>query len=600
MSQFSIEEDLWFGDFEDQEAEARAARSIAAKAGKILGAKPFPIAAKRLEELTRNPSTRIEQVVKVLESDPGLSARLLRLVNSSGYALRVRCTSVRHAAALVGTNRLNAVATTAAILDMFSANTEVAVRLLEHAAIVGSLSRYLAVHLGLPRDELFTCGFLHDIGKLMLLDTESQDYADLLRKYEGKPDSIHSRERELLGFDHAVLGANVLSAWNIPKPVPQVVAWHHQVGRAYNAGPTIIGMVHALRLADALSYALDADLTEDPILRVAHTESALYLEVSEQQLAAMWGDLRALSERCKTRVSSDGHEIVPRRLDVPDSLSPRVAGGALSSQRAPEILQSIRPPDSIRPRTHAAAPDVSSDKPPVSEVPEHFPCCVCAGPTYASQCACCRQHVCPRHVNRRDGWCASCSGDFAIAERSFDPPLVIKLAAVMAGLCLAALCALGAATTELSPSWFILVGPIPLFSLYALVLIVGRRWYGRWSFVKERRLETHESEPLTAPEANDVVSELEVPQEPLIERAPSETEPQGVTLASPLVPQITYSVSEPSPAPTLIEGFEDDEFGRSLNPGRILSVRPQQSPDGKAEVSLETTEPSSSTARLFG
>src|SRR5690606_35382834 len=149
MSQFSIEEDLWFGDFEDQEAEARAARSIAAKAGKILGAKPFPIAAKRLEELTRNPSTRIEQVVKVLESDPGLSARLLRLVNSSGYALRVRCTSVRHAAALVGTNRLNAIATTAAILDMFSANTEVAVRLLEHAAIVGSLSRYLAVHLGL-------------------------------------------------------------------------------------------------------------------------------------------------------------------------------------------------------------------------------------------------------------------------------------------------------------------------------------------------------------------------------------------------------------------------------------------------------------------
>ncbi len=55
----------------------------------------------------------------MLESDPGLSMRLLRLVNSAGYALRVRCTSVRHAASLVGMRRLHQLATTAAVLDLF-------------------------------------------------------------------------------------------------------------------------------------------------------------------------------------------------------------------------------------------------------------------------------------------------------------------------------------------------------------------------------------------------------------------------------------------------------------------------------------------------
>ena len=147
-----VNEDLWFDTSVDEEAEAKAANSMAALVGRILGAKPLPIAARRLAELTRSPNARIEQTVRVLESDPALSARLLRLVNSAGYALRARCGSVHHAAALVGTRRIHQVATTAAVLDLFDASSETAVRLLEHAAVVGALCRYLAVHLGLPRD----------------------------------------------------------------------------------------------------------------------------------------------------------------------------------------------------------------------------------------------------------------------------------------------------------------------------------------------------------------------------------------------------------------------------------------------------------------
>jgi HD-like signal output (HDOD) protein len=197
-----VDEELWFGNAgEEREIEARAAESMAAVAARVLGAKPFPAAAKRLEELTRSPNARIEQVVSVLESDPGLSMRLLRLVNSAGYALRVRCTSVRHAAALVGMRRLHQLATTAAILDMFETDNPLVVQLLTHSAVVGALSRYLAVHIDLPPDELFTCGFLHDIGKLMLLDSEGDSYGDLVRQAGDRPDVLHVLERERYGFD---------------------------------------------------------------------------------------------------------------------------------------------------------------------------------------------------------------------------------------------------------------------------------------------------------------------------------------------------------------------------------------------------------------
>src|SRR5690349_4605449 len=287
----TVDEELWFGNpGEDKELEDRASQSMAAVAARVLGAKPFPAAARRLEELTRSQGTKIEQVVGVLESDPGLSMRLLRLVNSAGYALRVRCTSVRHAAALVGMRRLHQLATTAAVLDLFETGNPSIKALLNHAAVVGAFCRYLAVHVDLAPDELFTCGFLHDIGKLMLIDAEGAPYLELVEKAGDSPDALHLLEQEKYGFDHAVLGAHVLKNWRIPNPVPRVVAWHHNVARAYQADPAIAAMVQALRLADQLSYLVRTHPETEGITAAAQSPAAAYLGISEAQLSTMWGD----------------------------------------------------------------------------------------------------------------------------------------------------------------------------------------------------------------------------------------------------------------------------------------------------------------------
>ncbi len=58
----AVDEELWFGNVgDDKELEERAAQSMAAVAARVLGAKPFPAAARKLEELTRDVSTKIEQ-----------------------------------------------------------------------------------------------------------------------------------------------------------------------------------------------------------------------------------------------------------------------------------------------------------------------------------------------------------------------------------------------------------------------------------------------------------------------------------------------------------------------------------------------------------
>jgi putative nucleotidyltransferase with HDIG domain len=478
---FGRDEQDWFGG-RDQEAEEAASKSLAATAARIVGAKPFPVAAKRLEELTRTNNARIEQVVVVLESDPALSARLLRLVNSAGYGLKVRCTSVRHAAVLVGTRRLNQVATTAAILDLFESSNTLAAELLEHAAVVGSLCRYLAVHLGLPHDELFTCGFLHDIGKIMLLDTEREVYPALLREYGGNPDSIHEQERRVFGFDHATLGAHVLTAWNIPEPVPKVIAWHHQPSRALQDS-LLSAMVQTLRLADVLAYELGRRQEEEGVQLVAQSEAAQYLDISEPQLAAMWKDLASLRERSKARSHGEPElEAADPRLDVPQSLrprgpqslSPRASRNSLAPTRGSLMPTESDGPGSIRPNAEA----------PQKELPNKLACVVCASGSYGNVCQACGGHVCPNHQASIDEWCTLCEDEFIEFKTGYRLPPGL-LSGVAAVVILSLIGALLSAWSAGNTGFSALLAPLLLAVVWAIVLPIGTKLWVKLRFMRD-------------------------------------------------------------------------------------------------------------------
>ncbi len=463
---FALDESLWFGDGDDAEAESRAAASLAAVGARIVGAKPFPIAARRLDELTRNPSTRIEQVVTVLESDPALSARLLRLVNSAGYGLKVRCTSVRHAAVLVGTRRLNQVATTAAILDLFDGTNQIGMELLEHASVVGSLCRYLAVHLGLPHDELFTCGFLHDIGKLMLLDAERERYADLLAEFGSAPDQMHLAERRMFGFDHAVLGAHVLAAWNIPEPVPRVIAWHHSPARAMQ-DTVIAAMVETLRLADMLAYVLPMQDSRLAIEITAGSEAARYLDISDVQLAAMWDDLLGLRERSRARSHGEPELDVMVPRDDTESLAPKTS-------RRPSFVRSSQ--TGTRPSSR-----------PLQEVPVHFPCSVCGKPSYAHTCAACGGQVCPEHQVGLDEWCTTCAREFTKFKKNERPTTLVRAGA---GLLVGTTLSIAVVSAVRLPNssfetW--IAAPLMVLALWAVVLPVAYRLWHKLAFLNRRR-----------------------------------------------------------------------------------------------------------------
>lgn len=573
---FGRDENEWFGG-RDQDAEEAASKSLAATAARIVGAKPFPVAAKRLEELTRTTSARIEQVVMVLESDPALSARLLRLVNSAGYGLKVRCTSVRHAAVLVGTRRLNQVATTAAILDLFESSNTLAAELLEHAAIVGSLCRYLAVHLGLPHDELFTCGFLHDIGKIMLLDTEREVYPELLREFGGNADSVHEHERRVFGFDHATLGAHVLTAWNIPEPVPKVIAWHHQPARALQDS-LLSAMVQTLRLADLLAYELGRRQEQEGIQLVAASEAAQYLDISEPQLAAMWQDLSALRDRSKARSHGEAElEAADPRLEVPNSLRPR--GGSLSPRSKTSIAPtrgSLVPtdsdaPGSIRPGSEQAA----------KEVPTKLSCVVCGTGSYGNVCQACGGHVCPSHQVGADEWCSLCEDEFAEFKTTYRLP-PSALSGVAAVVILSLLGAVASAWSSGNTGFSALFAPLLMAVVWALVLPIGLKLWVKLRFM-------HGLSPRTPPRAASDTTGQEL-QEDGQERDLKDDGQGGLPSVPSIVPDYDRTTMHGSVAPP-VEPFAAGLIGM-LPPAEARIAISEPPPSSRGPMVIRVDVPS--------
>lgn len=459
----SIDERLWpplKGADESRPSDDAAKSSMAALVARVVGAKPFPETARRLADMTRMPQARISNAVRILETDPGLSARLLRLVNSPGYALRMRCTSLRHAAALVGLERLNHISTTAAVLDMFGDNTEVSAQILDHSTIVGAFCRYFAVSFSLPAEELFTCGFLHDIGKLFLLEAEGDAYAALLS--QSSADS-HERERELYGFDHASLGAHVLHAWNIPDPVPLVVAWHHSRS-LFEGPPEVSAMIETLRLSDEIAELMGTLSDGRAIRRIAESQAAQRLNLGEQQLTEIWPELRTLRSHCRAQRNNDQTKFVD--------------------------VTSIRP--------SASLPPPSVPPPKSSPRPEQV-CGICSEPGPSSTCSACDDNVCAKHLHAPDGWCDRCLADFATTRGALGIglPLTLGIAAAFASLLLGAV--FGAVENGVPQTLRVLLAPVLALGLSALFLGTGQRWIVRGRFLKQRK--RRERETLAAPEA---------------------------------------------------------------------------------------------------
>jgi putative nucleotidyltransferase with HDIG domain len=191
-----------------------------------------PTLAMRVLWMCNDDTVTQANIAETVELDPVLTARLLRLANSSHYGTRDPISNTQRAVVLVG---CAAVGTLAAEAVTASVGTDgVPPHFWSHSAAVATACQSIADVFRIPATEAFAAGLLHDLGAgvLRLSDPVRWDELELV-----KPVARPAAERKLFGLTHEEAGAAILEAWRLPDVVVLAVAGHHSPPRLREQGP---------------------------------------------------------------------------------------------------------------------------------------------------------------------------------------------------------------------------------------------------------------------------------------------------------------------------------------------------------------------------
>jgi putative nucleotidyltransferase with HDIG domain len=288
---------LWLDGAPPSEFDLRAARSLAARLGQFEGLRPFSGVVERLVEHISHPDFDLGDVCKLIELDPALASRILRVANSAAYRGLGPCASVTQAVVRIGGTNVSGLAMAMSAMALFRDLGGIGGKIRDHSAGTAVIARELAVSLGCAplSSRVFLAGLLHDIGKLLVIQSGDRKYAELVAR-EMVPASVHLRELSMWGFEHGMLGAHVLQAWNIPKPIPQLVAWHHQPKGGHVSATGWAKALDLLRLADVVDWLLGQGCPADSpwIGRLAASPDGVRAGLGADTLPSLWSDLRTI------------------------------------------------------------------------------------------------------------------------------------------------------------------------------------------------------------------------------------------------------------------------------------------------------------------
>ena len=197
----------------------------------------LPSVVQRISAMLDDPRAGAKEIGDVVAQDAPLSAKVLKIANSSYYGLRERCIAVQQAAAVLGVRVLRNVVLQASVIKQYEHLRAVDFdidELWRHSILVGQGASFLArqakARFGLTPDELYMCGLLHDLGQVVLLDSLGQAYVEIARHAKYQKVSVDKVEQASLGYDHADVGYLVADKWGLHPALASAVQLHHAHG----------------------------------------------------------------------------------------------------------------------------------------------------------------------------------------------------------------------------------------------------------------------------------------------------------------------------------------------------------------------------------
>ncbi len=181
-----------------------------------------------------DPDSGAADLAEVVRLDAPLTARILRLANSPYYSSRGDMADIHRCIAVLGYRTIRQVAicvsvATSVVSAAARAKGQLDYKeLWRHSVATGALAKHLAEMVDYQEpEEIFTAGLLHDLGKFILEIYSPQSYGQVIRSCREQNRSLVDMEREIFGFDHAVLGEAFGFSWRFPGMLTRCFGHHH-------------------------------------------------------------------------------------------------------------------------------------------------------------------------------------------------------------------------------------------------------------------------------------------------------------------------------------------------------------------------------------
>lgn len=225
-------------------------------AAAVDGMPAFPKSVQKILELTRDVSCAPKDLVQVIDKDPVVTVKVLRVVNSAYYSLPKQVTSINHAVVYLGFNTIKNLALSIAAIGILPADNAAGFdgpQYLIHSLTTASIAKQLASGVGRADPlECFIVGLLHDFGKVVLAQSMPKEFRLALETSQWNEVPLHLALREIIGADHAFVGAMLVERWRFSADLVEVI--RHQHSPEINDTPMMACVFAANQISKKLKF----------------------------------------------------------------------------------------------------------------------------------------------------------------------------------------------------------------------------------------------------------------------------------------------------------------------------------------------------------
>jgi putative nucleotidyltransferase with HDIG domain len=216
----------------------------------------FPKSVQRILELTRDVNSTPKDLVEVIDKDPVVTVKILKVVNSAYYSLPKQITSIGHAVVYLGFNTIKNLALSIAAIGMLpkvnAANFDVDQYLLHSLATAGLAKKLAARIHGIDAMDCYIAGLLHDFGKVVFAQFMPTEFRMALQDSQTNNLSLHQTLNIHIGADHAVVGAMLVEKWRF---APELIeAIRHQSPTNFKDTPMVACIFGANQIAKKMKF----------------------------------------------------------------------------------------------------------------------------------------------------------------------------------------------------------------------------------------------------------------------------------------------------------------------------------------------------------